>query len=270
MTIGSTIMQQTLGSYPGETFPQAMARAIADSNWLAGIEHVQLCPQNRGVLDDQTLAELKRMAPNTHFRLHANVHVPGSALRNFEAINDSAEAKRYYKCIAAVNLALGNPHYSLHAGRRAGGTLKDLWGRLRNLSDLMGTRVGVEGLYPTHGSMFLIDSWEEYAQLLRSGVDFAIDLSHLNIVARRSRRIELTLTRELLASSHLIEVHVSGNNGYADSHVPLRLCGTQWWEKALAAINPDAVVFYEGNEVRTPEQTRRVMGFAPEFEAPIT
>ena len=117
---------------------------------------------------------------------------------------------------------------------------------------LFGCRVAVEGHYPTRGDVFHIATWAEYAALHESGVDFALDLSHLNIVASHSGVIETNLVREMLASEHCLEVHVSGNDGTRDQHA--RLTREPWWLSLLGDVHPDAIVFCEA--IRRPTDRR--------------
>jgi len=81
--------------------------------------------------------------------------------------------------------------------------------------------------------------------LLEARIDSAIDLSHLNIIAKRERKHRPDLVRDLLASEHCIEVHLSNNDGRADSHRPLDPASPPWWMPLLKEIR-GATVFYEG------------------------
>lgn len=248
-------IQHTLGSYPGLRFTDAMSRALADTH-LGGTAHVQLCPQNHGILDLHC-DELAAMSPHTQFRLHANVRIEGHE-RHYDASSTGNDADAYFRGLAAMSHRLGASVYTLHAGDRLGRDLEVLAARIRWLEDTFGHKVGVEGHYPALGNRYWLSSWEEYRWLLDSGLDYALDLSHLHIVATRARRAELGLTRELLASERCIEVHLSGNDGLSDLHVRLADCPDYWWKAALDAIHPAADIFYEGNEVRGDAASARV------------
>jgi hypothetical protein len=118
----------------------------------------------------------------------------------------------------------------------------------RRCSELMGCPVAVEGQYPTPDDEWLVSSWDEYRQLLDSDVCFALDLSHINILAHRSGRRDDGLVAEMLASDRCTEVHLSRNNGERDSH---SVCDQpEWWTPLLKHIHPGAVVFSEGNHRR--------------------
>ncbi len=117
----------------------------------------------------------------------------------------------------------------------------------RRLRDLFECRVGVEGQYPSRRDQLLVDSWSEYRQLFDSGVDYAIDLSHMNIVATHAGHWETTLLQEMLACERCIEVHLSDNDGRGDWH---QTCDrAPAWQPFLSSIHPDAVVFTEGNRL---------------------
>ena len=105
--------------------------------------------------------------------------------------------------------------------------------------------VGIEGMYPAKGNPYLCSSWTEYRQLFDSGVRYALDLSHLNIVVRAERRIDAELVKDMLASPNCIEIHVSGNDGSHDQH--RAIVGSEWWIGLLDQSHPGAVVFAEGN-----------------------
>jgi hypothetical protein len=120
--------------------------------------------------------------------------------------------------------------------------------------DTLNIPVAVECLYPAKGSPFLMATWEEYEAVFLDGeTPMAIDLSHLNILTRRLGSRD-DLVAELLAYPQTLEVHISGNNGRADSHA---LCdGQEFWWPLLANINPNAVIFNEGTR-STPEREKR-------------
>ena len=115
----------------------------------------------------------------------------------------------------------------------------------RRCADLFDVPVAIEGLYPSAREPWLVATWEEYRRLLDSGVPFALDLSHLNILATWSGRLDMGLTAEMLSSERCIEVHVSSNDGRHDQH---RRCDAPaWWSPLLSSINPRAMVFTEGD-----------------------
>lgn len=93
--------------------------------------------------------------------------------------------------------------------------------------------------------------WDEYRLLFDSGVPYALDLSHLNILAHQSGQKEATLVQEMLACERCTEVHVSDNDGSGDWH---QVCESKpWWYSLLSYIHHDAVIFTEGNHRRMKE-----------------
>lgn len=236
----------TLGSYPGLDPLEAMTRACASGREIG---QVQICPQNPGDLDEERLARLQGAFPETQFRLHANVRLAGLGLQVIDASSPSGELRTqaYFSRLVQTHRLLKAPAYTLHAGRRGNATFDQVVRNVLNLEQQMGSPVGVEGLYPSESDQWLLSSWEEYALLLESGVRYAMDLSHLHILRTATGREEAGLVAELLSSPRLIEVHVSGNDGVRDLHLPLSRCPRYWWHDFLDAIHPAAAVFDEGS-----------------------
>jgi hypothetical protein len=108
-------------------------------------------------------------------------------------------------------------------------------------------RVAVEGLYPHTKRPQLVGTWSEYEALLRSGMFYAVDLSHLHIV-RAHEGAHDDLVRALLSSPQCVEVHTSANDGCRDLHA--LLTEEPWWFPFLSAVGANAVVFTESNQAR--------------------
>jgi hypothetical protein len=237
--------------HPGITHAQALARLQAGTHeplfGTVGLAHCQLCPQNSGVLDVEVLRALQAQAPDTRLRLHANVRV-FPTLYPHAAADFTAATRFYFVRVGELSRLINAPCYSLHAGRRAHSTLDQLRARLLELAELLQLTVAVEGLYPTEGAHWLIASWAEYRWLLESGLPYALDLSHLAIVAQSERCQDAGLLHELLSAPQCCEIHLSANDGRRDLHRPL----TQppWWWPALtrAAPHSRAVIFTEGSQ----------------------
>ena len=209
------------------------------------IDHIQLVPQNRGMLTEALVAELREMAAHSQLRLHANVRVLPE--HRFADLTNAHQHWDYFLWLAEVHRACGASIYTAHSGARKDGSWQQTLANIHRLEDLLGCPVGIEGQYPSSKPMHL-SRWHEYARLLEEDVYYVIDLSHLNIVATKSGRYETVLVRELLACERCIEVHLSDNDGSGDWHA---LCARQvWWMDLLDAIHPGAVVFSEGNQRR--------------------
>ncbi|MCO5399743.1 sugar phosphate isomerase/epimerase [Ralstonia soli] len=209
------------------------------------IEHVQLVPQSVGWLDEARVDELLAAFPAARFRLHANVRVLArhrmADLSTFEGDRD------WFDQAARISQRLGAPAYSAHAGDRRRATLTGVLDNARRCADLFGCPVAIEGLYPDRHGAQLVSTWDEYRTVFESGMPYALDLSHLNIVAHRYGR-EDELVADMLACERCLEVHVSDNDGTGDWH---RICNKPpWWYSRLAHLHPQAVVFSEGNHRR--------------------
>jgi hypothetical protein len=211
-------------------------------------EHIQLCPQHPGKITQAIVESLMASYPQTNFRIHATPRVEG---KHSHAIAEAVNAHEYpeqMKATANLSKTAGANGYTLHAGRREYGSLEQAFENTKRLADLFQCRVGIEGLYPSVGpyNRWLLATWEEHEMLLESGVDFAIDLSHLNIVAKRQKTQRLDLVKDLLSSPHCIECHLSDNDARADIHQPLKAASPPWWLPMLAHVHPETVIFYEG------------------------
>ena len=242
------------GLAPGHRHERAMeiiAAGVTDPVLgRIGMEKVQLCPQHSGGLDDVKIEALLQQYPDTDFRLHASPRVEGNRDHYVYASNAKTKPDQV-KALARTSQKLGADGYSLHSGLSSESTLEEALDTISWIEDLFQCPVGIEGLYPAGArkEYWLINKWDDYQRLLESGVRYAIDLSHLQIVAFREKCVEQQLVEELLASPACIEIHVSDNNGRADSHRPLSPGALPWWKPILdkvSATNELAPVFYEG------------------------
>ena len=256
----------SLGGIPGKNPVDAMNYAMSGKfacDPLASeisLNHVQICPQNFGTVNENLIERLNELFPNTRFRLHANVGLFAQR-RVVDLANWGNERfGLYWDRLIEVNGKLRGPAYTVHAGLRSDATLTDLFGYVLDLESRMQCPVGIEGMYPVRGNPYLCSSWTEYRQLFDSGVRYALDLSHLNIVARTERRVETGLVKDMLTSPNCIEIHVSGNDGNHDQHRAID--GNEWWIGLLDRPHPGAVVFTEGNlregnRTALPERTNK-------------
>jgi sugar phosphate isomerase/epimerase len=246
-------VQLSLAAFPGLTFGEALhvahATPLSEPAFGAiGVEHVQLCPQNRGILDEAEVDALREAFPNCRLRAHANVRVlPARQVIDLDRFNANDP---YWQTLARISRRLDAPVYTAHAGQRKHATLDQAFENTRRAADLFGVPVGIEGHYPTPRDLFLLSTWEDYARLLTERVGFVLDLSHLHIVATQTGRYETNLLAELLDSPDLLEVHLSANEGAADEHAVLTE-RPWWWPVFEAAHLPTScTVFTEGNHRR--------------------
>jgi len=231
---------------PGYRHVESVRRAylgVTEAFGEASTAEMQLCPQHPGVMDEKAAEAIREQYPNTQFRLHANVRIEHE-FHKFDASTPWRLSEPYFRTMAAVNMTLGGQTYSLHAGRRATADLGQMSETVRRVEEVLGIPVAVEGLYPDPKNGYLLSTWDEYAWLRDSGLNFAIDLSHLNIVVYRSRERRDDLVKELISSERCMEIHISGNDGRKDAHQPVD--GKEWWWGLLDAANPSATFFTEG------------------------
>lgn len=246
-----TIMAASAAA-PGISHARAMAIIAAgiEDPILGPIahDHVQLCPQHAGRLSEELVDRLMDDHPQTAFRIHATPRVAGDHVHCIAEAVDAHLYPEQMAATAALSRRMGAQAYTLHAGRREHGTLEQAFENTMRLADLFGCRVGIEGLYPSLGreNRWLLSTWGEHEMLLEAGVDYAIDLSHLGIVAKRERQQRHDLVKALLSSDRCLEVHLSDNDARADSHRPLTVGSPPWWLPFLGDAHPDAVMFYEG------------------------
>jgi hypothetical protein len=206
-------------------------------------EHAQIVPQCVGHVNERLCVHLRDAHPATTFRLHANVRL-GSRMERVD-LSHFESRKDWFVEAARLSRILGAGGYTAHAGMRSEASTRAVLRNSFAATDLFGIPVGVEGMYPDPQARWLISSWNEYAEVLESGAFFALDLSHLHILAMQTGTPEIGLCGELLASDRCIEVHVSSNDGTRDEHRPAD--PSAWWMPLLRGANPAAVIFSEGN-----------------------
>lgn len=214
-------------------------------------EHIQLCPQHSNYLTIPLIEKLKSQYPQTQFRLHSDVRLKNKIGITIDLVDFNKESLWYFKTLSEYSALLEAPLYSLHAGARKNCTMLELFNKQKQLQDIFSCEVAIEGHYPFKTHHWLIDSWSEYEQLHRSELPFALDLSHLNIVAKREGW-QWDLTADMVRSKHCKEVHISFNEGLLDNHkVAVETFSPLWntWVPLLENANKNAVIFSEGNQV---------------------
>ncbi len=225
-------------------FPVLEACALLEKEskefFSISMDYVQLCPQTPDVFTEETLAKLHEAFPKTRFQLHANVLVqPGR--RMLDASSYTEHSHWYYERLAELSHFMKAPAYSLHSGYRRNCSMQTLFQNLEALQSLFEIPVLVEGMYPTKKGPeeYLISTWEEYLMVMNSGLPYAIDLSHLNIVAKQEGK-RPDIVHELIVNTNCREVHISHNNGIHDAHriITEQIWKNVWWKKAwLAALS---------------------------------
>lgn len=213
--------------------------------------HVQLCPQHANFLSESVIEELMTTYPDIQFRLHSDVRLKNKQGYAIDLIHFDKDSLWYFEILAQFSKQMNAPLYSLHAGERGEASLDELFDKAHAIAELFNCPVAVEGHYPFKNNKYLLSSWKEYEQLYESKLPFALDLSHLNIVAFREGW-DYDLTQEMLSSSQCKEVHLSFNEGIMDSHYLSQDQHTKiWdiWKPMVEKAHQDSVIFSEGNQV---------------------
>lgn len=242
-----SVINATTATWAHLDYLGAMERLQNTSDPFLGnitTEHVQLCPQNANINSLDTIGLLAEKYPDTQFRLHADVKLKGRFTKAdlcwFKKENISN-----WQCIADVSNMLKAPCYSLHAGERKECSLEKLFDNYFQLQELFDCPIAIEGHYPASNDMWLLSKWQEHEELLKhDDICYVIDLSHLNIIANRYGWQD-DLVRELISDKRCLEIHVSANEGKADSHQPIEV--KPYWYEFLTIANTEAEIFYEGN-----------------------
>ena len=246
----------TTACFPGFSVRAALAR-IADgiSEPLLGelgSAFVQLCPQNMGRITEQEAEALRADFAGMRLRTHANARVDPAGHRLLDLSTVTEHTLPYYRLLGDRNRRLGAACTSLHAGYREHcETLQQMLDHRQRLQDeVFGEIVlAVEGLYPNRRRPQVLDSWAEYEALLRSGAPFALDLSHLQIVAAAERCEHHDLVRELIGSRSCMEIHLSDNDSRSDAHLTLSVAPWWWEDLVTTPVQPGCVIFSEGNQL---------------------
>ncbi len=226
---------------------QIMANGYGEDPLIGriSVDKVQIGPQNcaRGLqISTEVMDNLRGRFPGSRFRLHANVRVLDKPC-GFD-LASMGRFPEYRAKLVPILRDLGEP-YTIHAGQRRWLVpLRVQISRCKKMEDDAGVPVGIEGLYPNAGDTNSASSWEDYEQILRSDVRYAVDLSHLNIVRTVHGDAPDGLLLALLESPNCIEVHLSGNDGLADRHLAIE--GTPFWWNDYHGASISGDVFYEG------------------------
>lgn len=260
--MSSLTIHPATACFPGIAHEQAIANLYAlpqrETGPALDLGQCQLCPQNRPGFTPERARTLRAAYPDTTFRLHANVRLGAERQPKWTLSDVGGHTRGYFEGLGEISRALGAPAYSLHGGKRDSGQARDhadLADQRERLEQWMGLPVAVEGGWSPEE---WFSSWAEYRWLLDTpGVLFAIDLSHLQIVARRERCRDIGLLRELLTCDRCLEIHVSDNDGRSDRHLQIGRPLPWWWEVLeTCAEGITATVFSEERLDRDP-QTRR-------------
>ena len=214
-------------------------------------EHVQLCSQHPNPITDELLDSLLEKFPKIQFRIHSDVRLINKRGYAIDLIDYCDDNKWYFETLAKLSDKINAPLYSLHAGNRNDSTIQHLIDNAKYVQDIFNCPIAVEGHYPFSNNKYLINSWKEYEDIFKAGLNYALDLSHLNIVAHREGW-QYDLTKEMMSSSQCKEIHISFNEGQMDNHLIAMDNFTElWnsWKELIISSNTTADIFSEGNQI---------------------
>ena len=240
-------IQTTTAMFPGLPFLPALEQISRETQKRPELhmDWVQLCPQSFGCVNDGLLVSLKEKYPNTKFQLHSNVRI----IHGKEPVHGSSSGKWvdvYLQELIRLTKITGCGIYSIHSGYEDEMSLQDMFSNVRKMNSDCDITIAIEGLYPERNREALVRNWDQYQQLLDADIPYAIDLSHLNIVAKAEGH-RFYLVQKLLASYNCKEVHLSSNHGRLDSHLPFTKEKHEWWWPLLEYCQAETRIFSEEN-----------------------
>ena len=202
---------------------------------------LQLTPQIGGKVTSELIDRI--VVSGQRARLHANCRVLDRHCRlNLDSV---PVEPAYFAALAAASRRLGAEAYTLHPGYTINCTRQQLADNLDHLEQIFECPVGVEAMYPNRMRPYHLADWSGYGWLLESGVRYAIDLSHIHILATHTNTVDHGLVRALLQSDRLLELHISSNDGFSDSHG--LSFQQEWWHDLLTITHPETVIFCESD-----------------------
>lgn len=233
--------------YPLETSISLLYSKLPKENFIKNWDYsnIQICPQHIGFINERSAEQIKFKYQSTNFRLHANVRL-FTKLKNFDAGSNMQEEQDYIYNLKKISNILDSKAYSYHAPNSE---FLD-WENIRNnvlfLQDYLKIPVAIEGLYPTKKRTYWDNSFYVYEKILNSDLNFAIDLSHLNIAYSKMSKLEqqefYELSVKLINNNRCLEIHISGNDGSHDEHKPIQ--GNEWWFGLLSELNSQSPILF--------------------------
>lgn len=248
-----------LAIYPGlapKSSFEAILKKPVDGSVFLDTRKCQITPQNFCLWTPEKIIEFTDEYPDTEFRLHASIRVDGMSdcddVKPWYDLSRYAQSPRkgryYFEKLAELNQAIGSPCYTLHTGfRPKRDDMRSLARAYSQIESIMKCEIGIETLYPVGGSSsrYWISSWAEHEDLLKSGLNFVVDVSHLNIIFEHEGRNDELVDR-LFESKNLVEIHLSANDGLRDSHKSLSELNDEWWMPYVTEYSGAADIFSEG------------------------
>lgn len=236
-----------------------------------GITNIELSGGGR-FYDDEFLQEKLQAFlgnPDCHIRVHNYFPIPQeSFIMNFS----SADEQQIQQSLALVEKAtglcrqFGVPYYSFHPGYLAQAGMANNKGhfdfehrsfidydtalenfynnfkKVRNVADQAGIKLAVENLFPRFGKIDSLNNnfaeFDAILQTLPSDTGILLDLGHLNVSATAIKFDRFGYLQQMIDKygDRIFEIHVSGNDGSDDQHLPLT--EDDWQLEALELLKP--------------------------------
>jgi len=207
-------------------------------------DHIQLTPQARGVIDEALVDTLFDRFSGTKFRFHTNIKIEDK-LKIVDCSSPNSQA--YWARVGELSNRIKAPLYSFHAGFKNECSKKRLIENYFMIERYFDCEIAIEHGYPTREGrkQWWLNCWSELDWMInKTEINYVIDLSHINIIARNEGRQD-DLLKYLLENKRCKEIHVSANDGLKDSH--RRIESEQWWYAFIDNFNAESKVFSEGN-----------------------
>jgi sugar phosphate isomerase/epimerase len=238
----------SLSAYGGVTTLQALSVL-----WAAGIRQVELAI---GVKPSPDTVEVLRhyQQQGMQYRAHHAFVWIGQRSFNLAQSFDASYFERLTDWLVTMDITA----YSVHAGSFSpSDEPKAAYARfLQNVEQLgqlcsdRGIRLGVETMYPPEldsTSQYLLQNTAQVKQLLQDlpHIELVVDMAHLNIwkketIPEKLQLLELVCDRHLsggaLKGNRLLEIHISDNDSYRDSHTAIT--ERTWWIPYAAMFPP--------------------------------
>ena len=227
----------SLSAYGGVTTLQALSVL-----WAAGIRQVELAI---GVKPSPDAVEVLRhyQQQGMQYRAHHAFVWIGQRSFNLAQSFDASYFERLTDWLVTMDITA----YSVHAGSFSpSDEPKAAYARfLKNVEQLeqlcseRGIRLGVETMYPPEldsTSQYLLQNTAQVKQLLQDlpNIELVVDMAHLNIWKKETIPEKLQLLE--LACNRLLEIHISDNDSYRDSHTAIT--ERTWWVPYAAMFPP--------------------------------
>jgi sugar phosphate isomerase/epimerase len=250
----------SLSTYGGVTTLQALFVL-----WAAGIRQVELAI---GVKPSPDTVEVLRhyQQQGMHYRAHHAFVWQEQRSFNLAQSFDASYFERLTDWLVTMDITA----YSVHAGSfspsdeplAAYERFLLHMEQLGQLCRTRGIRLGVETMYPSQldsTSQYLLQNTAQVEQLLQDlpDIELVVDMAHLNIWNEETTLEKLQLLE--LAGNRLLEIHISDNDGYRDSHTAIS--DRTWWVPYAAKFPSNIPLVLESRMNRqSAERVRQQIG----------